>query len=697
MSPAPRIASSLLVAFATWTAAPFLAAQETDQTPQTQQTPETKPAQETKPAETKPAAEKEAAPEPEAKAEPVVALPEFELGYRFVDVTGNEDEYRSQINDRPGVLLRSLSWASSAPVDGVLDYFRVDASDLGAGPAGSFRLSAGQLNLFKLDFTWRTVDYFSALPAFANPFIDDGIVPGQQTYNRTRQIYDVNVQILPGKKLTPILGYTQNIYRGPGTSTYHLGSDEFLLNQNINSRDEEFRVGLGFDFGMVQGAIVQGWRKYRSAETVSLAPGAGDGNVSVPVLGQDEHADGIARTTNNSTNTPVTSIWVTAKPISRLRLVGSYVRSDADGDTGSGETDAGTFVSFEISRFFQGLTDTINSHAETDYWRGSARAEFSILSNVTLSAGWTERSRDLTGSALATSLFIDTMTFGGVSTGDIRQIALSNTSLERDDRVFDATVTATQLGPVSVNAGWSQLHQDVTFGSELSSVVIPGEAPGDYTRTVNTFGGGASFAKGGFMLSGDYRHDDGNQPIMRTDFTSRDRYKVRAGYTFKNFLKIGGSWRESHASDDAPEILQSTVLREVLADAEVTLLKGMLTLRASGGEFKANRSILIREPQDFDIVPTFQREMGHTWEGGVTFAWKALTLNGNYMWMGNDGSIPFTINRIRALAEYFVTPRWGLEFEWLWDKYGESPAFDQAGPLANYNADRYGIFVHWKP
>ena len=270
----------------------------------------------------------------------------------------------------------------------------MDASDLGAGPAGSFRLSAGQLNLFKLDFTWRTVDYFSALPAFANPFIDEGIVPGQQTYNRTRQIYDVNVQILPGKKLTPILGYTQNIYRGPGTTTYHLGSDEFLLNQNINSKDEEFRVGLGFDFGMVQGAIVQGWRKYRSADTVSLAPGAGGGNVSVPVLGQDEHADGIVRTTSNSTDTPVTSIWVTAKPISRLRLVGSYVRSDADGDTGSAETDAGTFVSFEISRFFQGLTDTISSHAETDYWRGSARAEFSILSNVTLSAGWTERSRD---------------------------------------------------------------------------------------------------------------------------------------------------------------------------------------------------------------------------------------------------------------------------------------------------------------
>ena len=48
-------------------------------------------------------------------------------------------------------------------------------------------------------------------------------------------------------------------------------------------------------------------------------------------------------------------------------------------------------------------------------------------------------------------------------------------------------------------------------------------------------------------------------------------------------------------------------------------------------------------------------------------------------------------------AEYFFTPNLGLEGEWLRDKYSESPAFDQAGLLANFNANRYGIFVHWRP
>jgi hypothetical protein len=629
-----------------------------------------------------------------------IPLPEFELGYRFVDVSGNDNEYRSQINDRPGVLLRSLNWASTGPVDGVIDYFRVNAEDLGAGPAGSLRLQAGQQNLFKLDFAWRRLNFFSALPDVANPLLDQGIIPGQHTYKRTRDIYDMNLQILPGHMLTPILGYTQNIYRGPGTTTYHLGGDEFLLDQNYRAKDEEYRIGVGFDFGNIaQGAAIYGYRKFRQSDSVTLAPGANGGNVGFPILGQDVQADGISRTTEDKVNTSATSIWISSRPFSRLKLVGSYVRADPNGETGSAEVDAGNFVSFELSRFFQGLNDTITSRSATNYWRGSARAEITLLPNVILSGGWTERSRDLTGTSLATSLFIDTMTFGGVSTGDLQRIARANTSLERDDRVYDATVTASSVMslPVSVNAGWSQLHQDVTFGSDLSSVVVPGEAPGEYTRTVNTYGGGAMFTKWGITFGGDYRHDDGDQPILRTDYTSRDRYKLRAGYVFGGFLRFGASWRESHASDDAPEIQQHTVVREIIGDLEATLLKGMLTLRASGGEFKTDRSILIRVPQNFDIVPTSQKEMGHTWGGGATFAMGNFHINGDYLWMENGGSIPFTVNRVRALAEYFFTTRVGLEFEWLRDKYSESPAFDQAGPLANYNANRYGVFVHWRP
>src|SRR5215472_95809 len=209
------------------------------------------------------------------------------LGYRFVDVSGNENEYRTQINDRPGVLLRSLDYTAPGSI-GFLDTLQITGSDIGAGPAGQFRLLAAQTDVFRLNFSWRETDLFSALPAFANPFLDQGIIPGQQTWNRTRNIYDVQLDLLPGKIVSPILGYTRNVYDGPGTTTYHLGENEFLLDQQVQSVDQLYRIGLDFNWNDIHAGFTQGWRQYTWEDVATLAPGAGSGNVTAPFLGQTQ-------------------------------------------------------------------------------------------------------------------------------------------------------------------------------------------------------------------------------------------------------------------------------------------------------------------------------------------------------------------------------------------------------------------------
>ena len=626
------------------------------------------------------------------------ALPlDLELGYRWVDVTGNEQMYRTQINDRAGVLLRSLNYTSAGQL-GFLDYLHVDGSDIGAGPAGQLRLSAGRTDLFKLSFTWRETDLYSALPAFANPFLDEGIIPGQQTYNRTRNIYDATLELLPGKIISPLLGYTRNTYVGPGTTTYHLGGNEFQLDDQVNSVDQLYRVGLGFQYGPVQGAFTQGWRMFDWKQASHLAPGAEDGNHTQPVLGEDITASEIEMVQDNKINTPVTNAWLTANLFGRLKLIGTYVKADGSNETRYFEADAGNFVSFEIARFFSGLAETINSRARTEFWRASARAEIQLASNVELSGGWAENSRELEGQALIASLFLNTVTYAGVSTGDLLRQIDARTLVERTDEVFDANVSARQLGPFAVNAGWTQTIQNVLVTPDAAEIVVPGGQGGAYERTVNTYGGGASFAKWGLTLTGDYRHDDANQPIFRTDYIDRDRYKFRGVWNFKDFLRVGAFFQETQAEDNIVEIGYSANVREVAADVELSLFRNMLTLRGSGGEFLVNREILIRVPENFDIVPTEQKELGHTWEGGLRFQWNdRLSLDGAYLWMNNNGSIPFTINRVRVLAEYFFLQNLGATFEWLFDKYDERPAFDQAGPLADYDANRYYVGLHWRP
>jgi hypothetical protein len=450
--------------------------------------------------------------------------------------------------------------------------------------------------------------------------------------------------------------------------------------------------------GPVEGGVTQGWRRYRWTDTVSLIPGAGGGNNSTPVLGTPITATAINRTTENDVNTPVTSAWLTAHLFNRVKLIGSYARANQSGDATETETDAGQFVSFQISHFFSGLQETINSNAHTDYWRGSARAEINLLPNVDLTGGWTERSRTLDGSALISSLYLDAVTYAGVSVGDLLKTISATTSMERKDTIYDASVMARQLGPFAVNGGWSQTHQDVTVTPDASEIVVPGGQGGNFQRTVNTYGGGATATWYGFTLGGDYRRDEADQQILRTDFINRDRYKFRFAWNCADRIRLGATWQESHANDGhIAEVDYNTKVREINGDLEVTLLKKTLTLNATGGEFKVDRNILIRVPQDFSIAPSNQHEMGHTWGGGLTWTYKLLTLEGGYLWFQNGGSIPFTVERGRVRAEVGVTPHIGVAGEWWHDNYDETSAFDQAGPLANYRANRYYVGLHWKP
>src|SRR5581483_12211870 len=113
---------------------------------------------------------------------------DVEAGFRFLDLKGNEDMYRTQINERSGFLIRSLTLAGNEGT--FADFYRIDASDLGVGPAGSLRIDLGKTGLYRFTLAYRQTNAFSALPAFANPLLGQGIIPGQHTYDRDRRMID---------------------------------------------------------------------------------------------------------------------------------------------------------------------------------------------------------------------------------------------------------------------------------------------------------------------------------------------------------------------------------------------------------------------------------------------------------------------------------------------------------------------------
>ncbi|MGZ7078857.1 MAG: hypothetical protein ACXVJT_05525 [Thermoanaerobaculia bacterium] len=614
---------------------------------------------------------------------------DVEVGYRWLSLSGNSDMYRTQINERDGLLIRALT--ISGTESPFTDHFRIDATDLGVGPAGALRIDLGKTNLYRFTLGYRQTSAFSALPGFANPFLAQGIIPGQHTYDRDRRMVDADFELLKWSSITPFIGVSWNRYSGPGTTTYHVGEDEFALLSNLTNRDEEIRGGFGFTYSRFSGQITQGWRTFKDHETLTLAPGANAGNNAGPVLGQPVTATTLTRDDRADGHTPFTNAYVTGQFTNRVRVIGNYVRFAANSNGNEDEAATGSFASFALSRFYKGLTDSVDSRAKNTTWRGGARTEIAVTDKIDFLGGFQREHRSLEGTALINDLFLQTVNFGGLDPKDVQTVLNAKNSLDRDEDVLSAAFSARALGPFSVRAGVSQSRQDVDVAPDLEEIVVPGPSQGGkFTRRVNTSDVSGSYAKAGFILGAAWRHDSANDPIMRTDFLKRDRYRARAGWAMpNNFFRAGLVAEESTPKNDRSGFAYDSKIRQYTADAEIAP-KEMFRVHASASRYRADSSILFTRPETFATDTSIHKENGKSYEGGVLLTFAPASVDASYTRFDNTGTTPFKIDRYHARVTFKLFGKTGAAAEWDRDRYDEpSPA------LANFDANRYGIYLRW--
>ncbi|HSP33739.1 MAG TPA: hypothetical protein VLU46_05425 [Thermoanaerobaculia bacterium] len=627
-------------------------------------------------------------PNPEPSTSP--APYDLEIGFRTSSVKGNEDMYRTQINERSGVLLHdfTLSTVDFGGRAGMIDNFRIDVSDLGTGPASSVRIQTGRSGSYRLLLNLRRTSEFSALPIFANPFAGQGIIPGQHTYDRTRTLLDGELEFLLGGKISPFVGYTFNRYSGPGRTTYSLGGDEFQVSDDRTDTDNELRAGFTFTASKYTGMVSGGFRNQSTHQTLSLVQGAGAGNNNTPIFGRPVNATAITQTSRDKITTPFVNAFTTAQFTNRIKVIANLALLNAKDDATDSSSATGSFVSFPISRLFGGVTEDANSSAKNRTWRGGARTEIGIVDNVDFLAGYQREQRDLKGSGVFNTIFQQTLTFGGLDPRDITDLLNVNNEFKRTEDVINAAVAARALGPFAVRVGVSHSSQDINITPDLSEIVVPGpNQGGDYKRAVNSFDGNASYGRGGLILGAAYRKDKANDPILRTDFIDRDRIRVRAGYTAPRWVRFGVSADQTKQSNNATGINYDAKIRQYLANVEISPFTPV-RFRVEAGQYRADSSILFRRPENFALDTSIHSEKGNSLDAGIGFNWKGVMFDADAARFDNTGTTPFTIDRYRARASYDFKSRYGVAVEYWKDKYTEKPFL-----FGDYDANRVGVFL----
>jgi len=619
---------------------------------------------------------------------------DVEIGYRWSDVTGNDEMFRSQVNDREGFLLRSLSFGlGDIRGSNAIDHFRIDAADVGIGPNQMFRLAAGRTGYWKLDATYRRSDLYANLPTIANPFLEQGSLDSQHAYDRKRDMVDVDLELFPGKAVRPLIGFSYNHMYGPGATTYHVGQDEFALTQYQKERETEYRVGLAFDAGPFSGQVVQGWRQYRGEDSAALAPGAGAGNDPGGVLGTPETLTSLSRTGRTDVDTPVTSAVVTAKLGSSVRLTGTYVRANAEGDDDSSENLAGTLASYEILRYFKTLAEQTTSTSEALYWRGSIRGDFHISNGFDVTAGYTRRSRKLDGWALIESLYGDVTTLANLDPPDIQTILKAKTTMEREEDLWDVRASLKLVGPFSLRVGYAENAATIDVQNDPSEVVLPWNQGGSFDRKVRSLDGALLFSLSGLTLGVDYTRTSADAAVVRTDYLDRDRFRFRGTWEPTKWFRVGGTAEKVQTSnDDAGYGLDATA-ENYAGDVEVG--PEWVKVRFGYGHFAADSTNPYRKPQDFLVATSTNTEDGDSIEGGITLNLKPIGIQGLYRRFENDGSFAYQLDRASVRADLEFSKTVGLAAEWNLDDYSEKNRSYGSG--ADYRANRYGLYVRIHP
>ena len=619
------------------------------------------------------------------------AIPfDLEVGYRFLDVIGNEQSYRSQINEREGFLVRGIHIGADGKTNGfpILDHLRIDGSDLGAGPAGSLRLDAGLSGAYRLRLSYRHLDQFSALAGFANPL---GASIGQQTWDRTRNMVDVDLVLLPGAVVTPLLGYTSNNLTGPGRTTYFVGQDEFRLGQDLKVHDQEIRVGAGFNAGQFSGEFLQGWRRYRETEKLSLVPGAGAGNNPGAVLDNNVTLSSLTRSSVTDVNTPTSSFFLRGFATDSIQLIGFYVRANASGDSTDQENLSGSLVSFPLSRFFTGLADNSSSRVQNTMWRVGGRLEWHVLDGIDVTGGFVRRHASWDGQDLVSSLFTGTSGFTGFTLADIQTVLNAKTSVDRVEDVYDAQVSAKAFGPFGVRAGYSRIQQDLTVTQDSSEILVPGGQGGNFTRDINRIEGALTFGTGPFFAAAEASWDDANQAVLRTDYLTRNRERVRATWKGFPWLTLGATGLWVDQSNDTLGINSKGSSRQYTGDLTLVPAKP-LRLHGAYSKLQADNRIPIRAPQDFSVLDSVNREDGQMWEAGLGLRLDKLAIDGFWSRFANEGSYEYRLYRGGARVDFDATAHVGLIGEWSVDRY-----LDYQIAASSFRANRFGVYLKLRP
>lgn len=403
-----------------------------------------------------------------------------EIGARWVDVNGNENKFRSDLNYRTGFRVFDSSIViedNSKTGFKSFDTAMILASGWGSDPSGFVRANVERDGLYRFDASVRRSTYFN----FLNNHAIGNDKRNLHNADRRRNFGDVDLILLPdNRNIRFRLGYSYNFADGSGsTSTRISRGDVFPAFLDLSTSAQDFRVGadgklLGFNLSGTYGR-----RSYRDRTHYSItSTDPGDVPTNANVIFALDRRDPV----NGETNFGILSVQRTFAE--RFDFTAKIIHSVTE--------TSGRFV--ESVRYRhptnqQILTDEYNVpwDASRPQTRGDLGMTWRIIDKLRLSNTFTYDGFSINGGNLYT-----VTTFPAATA--TRQFSYAVTRYRRYTNTVEGDYQFNDR--VGVNVGWRYTQREVRlvhlFDRPVTGPVTPASAE-DEENSTNTFLAGTRF------------------------------------------------------------------------------------------------------------------------------------------------------------------------------------------------------------
>jgi len=204
----------------------------------------------------------------------------FQLGFRVVEVGGQEDKYAEDVNltDGPRLFRLSFELTPSRDLRDFIDRFQLDLSNVGGDPFETQRLAVKKYGRYSLKYERRKSSYIfnddSSAAAAAAHQLGAGSFHSHD-FERVQDTARLDLWLTKRAKLK--LGFERFTKRGDGTLTLDVERDEFDLRSPIDESMNGYRVAFEYVWPDVTLAIEEEIRQYDAA-VASFLPGFSEGH-----------------------------------------------------------------------------------------------------------------------------------------------------------------------------------------------------------------------------------------------------------------------------------------------------------------------------------------------------------------------------------------------------------------------------------